>query len=738
MHHLFVSLNFSFAGGPEYKTLGLGPPRRRWLDFRIRNFLPDALIATPSCAHFPQRNIKFEKMPHLKSSKAAVKSSTKQERAPSKDETSGAETDNGESMLMSLAASAPKEAPREGRPGAEVTSRSNVTPSPYVAGPPHPYEHHHYYGYETHPPSWMGGVTEYRGAKPMGVYGTGARRLFPSPIRYARTKSDDEDVDESSSTASGTDTQTNNGYVIRGPPPHARITSYGPPGAYAYSYSYPPHPPPPYYVKEQYLRQAAAVLAPPSPVKKRPKLADPSNSPSPKRRKTADEPKPLKLEEEGSNKPKIDQGLQSPASGSDDTSKQRVISPSSSVEGGINSVGKSNDEEFPSEANEKGPEPQTATEGEPRHHDGEERARYRPQEPFYGGPQAPYPPPYYPSGPGLYGYPHPGRYGEGSPPRGAWRMPPSGAYPPPQVHVAPSPYPPPYAPAYGHPTLPPYHPRYHLPESHAGMASAAKREVVDAKPSAPQSSNAQRIAVGTVAPKIKSVAEWQRATLATGKAPSANRCVPLRAPIPSKYWGEAEKSKDFPIPDFHQLVNFPDYLNKVRPNGTEPANVPVTNNGKRPCVMCGKQRICSASSTSGGSNALRRTKKQGEEEEVDEDDTNHIIPRQNKGLCTACDISVWVFVESGLEIKWCKGCKNFRPWAAFGDKGLATKCVRCRDRQREKYAVQKDELRQRRLQQNRREDDDEDKEWGEKEVSEHQEIAAAKGLRDLMAASESI
>ena len=35
--------------------------------------------------------------------------------------------------------------------------------------------------------------------------------------------------------------------------------------------------------------------------------------------------------------------------------------------------------------------------------------------------------------------------------------------------------------------------------------------------------------------------------------------------------------------------------------------------------------------------------------------------------------------------------KNFRPWAAFGDKGRATKCVGCRDRQREKYALQKEE-----------------------------------------------
>merc|ERR1712161_116056 len=67
------------------------------------------------------------------------------------------------------------------------------------------------------------------------------------------------------------------------------------------------------------------------------------------------------------------------------------------------------------------------------------------------------------------------------------------------------------------------------------------------------------------------------------------------------------------------------------------------------------------------------------------------IPTQNKGLCTVCDVNVWIVTASGLEIKWCKGCKNFRPWAAFGDKGLATKCGRCRERQREKYALQKEE-----------------------------------------------
>jgi len=52
-------------------------------------------------------------------------------------------------------------------------------------------------------------------------------------------------------------------------------------------------------------------------------------------------------------------------------------------------------------------------------------------------------------------------------------------------------------------------------------------------------------------------------------------------------------------------------------------------------------------------------------------------------------VTVWVINASGLQIKWCKGCKNFRPWAAFGEKGGATKCMKCRERQKEKYASQK-------------------------------------------------
>jgi hypothetical protein len=62
-----------------------------------------------------------------------------------------------------------------------------------------------------------------------------------------------------------------------------------------------------------------------------------------------------------------------------------------------------------------------------------------------------------------------------------------------------------------------------------------------------------------------------------------------------------------------------------------------------------------------------------------------IIPVQNKGLCTDCDVGVWMLNDTFTEIKWCKGCKNFKKWIDFGDKLTATKCESCRERQREKY-----------------------------------------------------
>lgn len=193
-------------------------------------------------------------------------------------------------------------------------------------------------------------------------------------------------------------------------------------------------------------------------------------------------------------------------------------------------------------------------------------------------------------------------------------------------------------------------------------------------------------------------------------AQSKRKCVPLKPPIPSKFQGDIEKAKSAQVPEFTSLVNFPGHMSQK-----QSVNLPE---GMRCCVMCGQACPCSAG------NKNKKTKKSGSDGSLaprnnNAPDPHHhphhchpgpqqpqlgdknsgyaIIPTQNKGLCTLCDVNVWVVVASGLEIKWCKGCKNFRPWAAFGDKGLATKCLRCRERQREKYALQKEEKEKARL-----------------------------------------
>jgi len=176
---------------------------------------------------------------------------------------------------------------------------------------------------------------------------------------------------------------------------------------------------------------------------------------------------------------------------------------------------------------------------------------------------------------------------------------------------------------------------------------------------------------------------------------SKGMCIPLKPPIPLKFQGEIEKMMTVNIPEFSNLVNFPSDKHSM----TLPERM-------RKCVMCGQICPCSVSNknmknigkkitTSENSRVLTKLGSRKNNHVNATTSTRNmsraIIPRQNKGLCTNCDTNVWVVTESDLEIKWCKGCKNFRPWAAFGDKGFATKCVRCRERQREKYASQKEE-----------------------------------------------
>lgn len=59
--------------------------------------------------------------------------------------------------------------------------------------------------------------------------------------------------------------------------------------------------------------------------------------------------------------------------------------------------------------------------------------------------------------------------------------------------------------------------------------------------------------------------------------------------------------------------------------------------------------------------------------------TSPVIPARNKGICTNCDMETWRFVESDVAIKFCHGCKNFRPYGDFGSQGQLVRCYRCRE-----------------------------------------------------------
>eukprot|EP00547_Thalassionema_nitzschioides_P004876 CAMPEP_0194199990 /NCGR_PEP_ID=MMETSP0156-20130528/790_1 /TAXON_ID=33649 /ORGANISM="Thalassionema nitzschioides, Strain L26-B" /LENGTH=657 /DNA_ID=CAMNT_0038924949 /DNA_START=139 /DNA_END=2112 /DNA_ORIENTATION=- len=155
-----------------------------------------------------------------------------------------------------------------------------------------------------------------------------------------------------------------------------------------------------------------------------------------------------------------------------------------------------------------------------------------------------------------------------------------------------------------------------------------------------------------------------------------HRCTLLKPPLPSKSSNHQsddnhEDSEDLPC--FSLLINYPSVpFNNVKRNSL----------GFKYCIMCGL--AC----------PIRNPTAKTKDEEYD----RPTIPAQNKGLCTHCDVAVWVAqtikskaTRRSLEIKWCKGCKNFHSWAAFGTKGLATKCTKCRNRQKEKYHAQKKE-----------------------------------------------
>lgn len=68
-----------------------------------------------------------------------------------------------------------------------------------------------------------------------------------------------------------------------------------------------------------------------------------------------------------------------------------------------------------------------------------------------------------------------------------------------------------------------------------------------------------------------------------------------------------------------------------------------------------------------------------------EDESNCMIPKQNKGVCRRCDSTYWLLKKLGVVVKFCKGCKLFFSLADFDGKPNTTKCGTCRRRGRDNY-----------------------------------------------------
>ena len=98
------------------------------------------------------------------------------------------------------------------------------------------------------------------------------------------------------------------------------------------------------------------------------------------------------------------------------------------------------------------------------------------------------------------------------------------------------------------------------------------------------------------------------------------------------------------FPLFQHIVNYPTFIaprgrkRRRKRSDKEPPAGAAADETKRGCVMCGRHNKAVA------------------------------IPSQNKNVCTACEVTVWVYSASGLQIKWCKGCKKFLPLFAFAQK----------------------------------------------------------------------
>lgn len=92
---------------------------------------------------------------------------------------------------------------------------------------------------------------------------------------------------------------------------------------------------------------------------------------------------------------------------------------------------------------------------------------------------------------------------------------------------------------------------------------------------------------------------------------------------------------DLSIPAVTELANFPQHCGKPR-----------RSDGAKCCIMCGSLRLVCDSRPREPSEAP-------------------CIHSSSRGVCTTCEVSVWVLAESGLRIKSCSKCKCFCHVAAF-------------------------------------------------------------------------
>jgi len=183
-----------------------------------------------------------------------------------------------------------------------------------------------------------------------------------------------------------------------------------------------------------------------------------------------------------------------------------------------------------------------------------------------------------------------------------------------------------------------------------------------------------------------------------------------------------------PLPPYQELVNYPQYLSDSKAGQKQQKMLALKNMTKnehdeggkedstRHCVMCGTCCVYATTnkkvqlslqpkpsnsssdedttSISAGINTVSSSLSSPDTVTTKQQHYTYTIPRQNKGLCTSCDVKVWLYTDDTkpqVPIKWCKGCKNFRTWPlAFGSKVKATKCTKCRDKQRISYSSSKE------------------------------------------------